>query len=137
MNMKLLILIPATYESSPFPGKPLAPIKNKPMIHYVVENCQKSGFDYAVVTDSGLIEKSVKSINGSVVRVDDEVVSGSERIALAYQRFFRQEKYDFVVNVQGDEPLLKGEIIKEEVYQGAFSCPCSVKYACLDFSSME
>jgi 3-deoxy-manno-octulosonate cytidylyltransferase (CMP-KDO synthetase) len=115
MNYKVLILIPARYESSRFPGKPLAPIKNKPMIHYVVENCQKSGFDYAVVTDSGAIEDSVQSINGNIVRIDDDVVTGSERIALAYDRYFKEKAYDLVVNVQGDEPLLTADIIKQLV----------------------
>jgi 3-deoxy-manno-octulosonate cytidylyltransferase (CMP-KDO synthetase) len=113
MTKKVLILIPARYESSRFPGKPLYPIKGKPMIHYVVENCIDSGFDYAVVTDSLEIEKSVKSIGGVVVRVDDDVVSGSVRIALAYERFYQDKVYDLVINVQGDEPLLKSSTIKE------------------------
>lgn len=110
---KWLILVPARYGSSRFPGKPLAKIKDKPMIQYVVDNCVNSGFDYAVVTDNDEIEKTLKAINANVVRVDDDVPSGSERIALAYQRFFSDKNYDYVINVQGDEPLLKGELIKQ------------------------
>jgi 3-deoxy-manno-octulosonate cytidylyltransferase (CMP-KDO synthetase) len=45
--------------------------------------------------------------------VDDDVPSGSERIALAYQRFLERENAQLVINVQGDEPLLKGEVLKE------------------------
>ena len=106
-----LILIPARFGSTRFPGKPLAKINGIPMIQYVVENCKETGFDYAVVTDDSRIEEFVYEIGGSVVRVDDDVPSGSERIALAYKRFFYNNKYDFVINVQGDEPLLKADTI--------------------------
>lgn len=107
-----LILVPARFGSTRFPGKPLAKINNKPMIQYVSENCEKSGFDYAIVTDNAQIEECVKSFGGKVVRVDDDVTTGSERIALAYQRHFKGKGYSYVINVQGDEPLLTGEIIK-------------------------
>ena len=110
---KTLILVPARFGSSRFPGKPLAKIHNKTMISYVVDNCDKSGFDYAIVTDNDDIEQEVLNLNGKVVRVDDDVTTGSERIALAYERFFSSKNYDFVVNVQGDEPLLTGEIISK------------------------
>lgn len=109
---KWLILVPARYGSSRFPGKPLAKIHDKPMIQYVVENCIASGFDYAVVTDNDEIESTLKELNANVVRVDDDVPSGSERIALAYERFFSDKNYDYIINVQGDEPLLKGDLIK-------------------------
>jgi 3-deoxy-manno-octulosonate cytidylyltransferase (CMP-KDO synthetase) len=109
---KFLILVPARFGSSRFPGKPLAKINNIPMIQYVVQNCKATGFDYAVVTDNDEIEKFVKSIDGNVVRVDDDVTTGSERIALAYKRFFDDKDYEFIINVQGDEPLLIASEIK-------------------------
>ena len=107
-----LILVPARYGSSRFPGKPVAKISNKPMIQYVVENCQASGFDYAVVTDNDEIQACVEEFSGNIVRVDDDVSTGSERIALAYQRYFADKSYKYIINVQGDEPLLTSEIIK-------------------------
>lgn len=85
------------------------------MIELVMENCQKTGHDWAVVTDDDRIEAKVQEVGGKSVRVDDDVATGSERIALAYTRFFDQKKYDFVVNVQGDEPLLDAESIKKLV----------------------
>lgn len=112
---KALILVPARFGSSRFPGKPLAKIHNKPMIQYVVENCESSGFDYAIVTDNDEIESFVNSIQGKVVRVDDDVTTGSARIALAYERYFKEKDYEYIVNVQGDEPLLKGEVIQDIV----------------------
>ncbi len=106
-----VILIPARYESSRFPGKPLTLIQDQPMIQMVYRNLIESGLDVAVVTDNDEIQASVESINGTVYRVDDDVPSGSERIGLALARFL-ENKYQYVVNVQGDEPLLSGHEVK-------------------------
>jgi 3-deoxy-manno-octulosonate cytidylyltransferase (CMP-KDO synthetase) len=109
----VVVLIPARFGSSRFPGKPLAKIAGRSMIERVYSNCKAAGFKTAVVTDNDEIEAHVKSFAGTVLRVDDDVPSGSERIALAYQRFFKDAKADLVINVQGDEPLLKGDVLKE------------------------
>ena len=95
---KFLILIPARFGSSRFPGKPLHKINGKSMISYVVENCILSGFDYAVVTDNDDIENEVLNLKGNVVRVDDNVTTGSERIALAYKKFFKDKNYEYKNN---------------------------------------
>lgn len=108
---KVVVLIPARYQSSRFPGKPLSLIKNKTMIERVYQNTAMSGFECAVVTDDDRIEAEVKRFGGKVIRVNDDVPSGSERIALAYERFY-EGKADLVINVQGDEPLLPGESLK-------------------------
>lgn len=110
-NLLGLVLIPARFGSTRFPGKPLAKILNKSMIQMVYENMtngQLDGIDLevAIVTDDDRIEEHVKSFSGKVVRVDDDVCSGTLRINLAYQRFFKERNFDFIVNVQGDEPLL-------------------------------
>ena len=110
---RVVILIPARFASSRFPGKPLAMIAGKSMIERVLKNCEDSGFPTYVVTDHDGIEEAVKAFGGKVLRVNDDVPSGSERIALAYERFLAQENFDLVINVQGDEPLLKGDILKE------------------------
>lgn len=107
------ILIPARFQSSRFPGKPLAKIAGISMIERVYKNCADSGFESAVVTDDQRIEDAVKSFGGKVLRVDDDVPSGSERIALAYERFLASKSPELVINVQGDEPLLKGDVLKE------------------------
>lgn len=117
MNKRVLILIPARYASSRFPGKPLAIISGKSMIQRVCDNCRQTeleGIDVevCVVTDDDRIEKHVKSFGGKVCRVDDDVPSGSERIHLAYKRFFENGKWDRIINVQGDEPLLKSDLLK-------------------------
>ena len=110
---RVVILIPARFASSRFPGKPLASILGKSMIERVYTNCVASGFPTYVVTDHESIEKHVKDFGGDVLRIDDDVPSGSERIALAYERYLKHEQPDLVINAQGDEPLLKGEVLKE------------------------
>jgi 3-deoxy-manno-octulosonate cytidylyltransferase (CMP-KDO synthetase) len=62
-----------------------------------------------VVTDDQRIEDHVKSFGGQVCRVDDDVISGSERIALALSRNFAHRTFDLIINVQGDEPLLNSQ----------------------------
>ena len=109
----VLILIPARFASTRFPGKPLTMIAGKTMIARVLENCQTAShpdieFDSYVVTDSDEVEAHIKSFSTNVVRVDDDVISGTLRIELAYNRFFKSKNYDLVINVQGDEPLLAG-----------------------------
>lgn len=108
---KILILIPARFASTRFPGKPLAKILGVSMIQRVLENCSQAhalGFEFEsfVVTDDQKIEDHVKTFSTNCVRVDDEVISGTLRIQLAYERFFKDKNYDLVINVQGDEPLL-------------------------------
>jgi 3-deoxy-manno-octulosonate cytidylyltransferase (CMP-KDO synthetase) len=110
---RVVILIPARFASSRFPGKPLALIHGKSMVERVYHNTKASGFATYVVTDHDGIEKHVRDFGGRVLRIDDDVQSGSERIALAYERFLKNEQPDLVINVQGDEPLLKGEVLSE------------------------
>jgi 3-deoxy-manno-octulosonate cytidylyltransferase (CMP-KDO synthetase) len=107
----VLILIPARFASTRFPGKPLVKIGTKSMIRLVLENCLQTShsdinFEAFVVTDDQRIEDHVKLFSENVIRVDDDVNSGSLRIQLAYERFFQTKNFDLIINVQGDEPLL-------------------------------
>lgn len=113
---RVLILVPARFASTRFPGKPLAMIKNKSMIARVMENMQKAQsenyeFVSCAVTDDQRIEDHLKEQKIKVVRVDDDVNSGTLRIELAHSRYFKNENFDLIINVQGDEPLLQYEEI--------------------------
>jgi 3-deoxy-manno-octulosonate cytidylyltransferase (CMP-KDO synthetase) len=110
-----VILIPARFASSRFPGKPLAQILGISMIERVYNNCIESGFLAYVVTDNQEIEDHVNSFGGKVLRVDDDVKSGSERIYLAYKRHLSGKNYKLILNVQGDEPLLIGKELQDLV----------------------
>lgn len=110
---RILILIPARFASTRFPGKPLAQILGVSMIERVFVNCSKAQalgleFDTYIVTDDQKVEDHAKSFTPNVIRVDDDVISGTLRIQLGYERFFanKNQSYDLIINVQGDEPLL-------------------------------
>lgn len=116
-----LVLIPARYASTRFPGKPLTLLAGKSMIERVYSQCAEAQellvnsfkLDVAVVTDDDRIEAHVKSFGGVVHRVDDDVPSGTQRVSLAWQRFYKQENYDHIINVQGDEPLFFADDLKK------------------------
>lgn len=110
---KAVVLIPARFQSSRFPGKPLVKIAGQLMIERVYNNARQSGLPCYVVTDDKRIEDAVHGFGGKVLMVKDDVPSGSERIALAAERFLAADAPDFIINVQGDEPLLSGEVLRE------------------------
>ena len=112
-----IILIPARYESSRFPGKPLALIHNRPMIDYVASHARETGQDYAVVTDHQGIEEVCQKYGHPCFRVDDETQSGSERLFLCYERFLKDKGYQWMINLQGDEPLMKASDLNEFVQE--------------------
>ncbi len=110
--MNPLVLIPARFQSSRFPGKPLELISGKSLIQRVYEGVQSEKWESAVITDHEEIEKHVLSFGGKVLRVDEETKSGTERIYLGYKKNYQPDQFDFVVNVQGDEPLINSKLIE-------------------------
>lgn len=111
--MSFTVVIPARYGSSRLPGKPLADIGGKPMIQHVVERALASGADDVIVaTDDERIEAGVTSFGGRVVMTSAEHSSGTERLAEVIDRLSLAEDR-VVVNVQGDEPFIPPEIIRQ------------------------
>ncbi|MBQ2376365.1 MAG: 3-deoxy-manno-octulosonate cytidylyltransferase [Bacteroidales bacterium] len=110
--MKKIAIIPARYASSRFPGKPLALLGNKPMIMWVYDAVSSSGlFDKVVVaTDDERIFKEVVSKQGVAMMTSEHHSCGTQRCQEVLQKLSSLgEKYDVVVNVQGDEPLISKE----------------------------
>lgn len=105
--MKTIIIIPARYGSSRFPGKPLADIQGKPMIQHVYENAKKACPDVWIATDDARIEQKVKAFGGNCVMTSTDCPTGSDRLAEAIQSIPNGNDFDVIVNVQGDEPFLK------------------------------
>ena len=108
--MKTVIVIPARFKSSRFPGKPLTPILGKPMILWVAELCSKaipSKYVY-VATDDVKIKNIVEEAGFNVVMTSEKALTGTDRIADAAN----QIDADIYINVQGDEPLLDPNDIK-------------------------
>lgn len=102
--MKIIGIIPARYESTRLPGKPIIKISGKPMIQHVWENAGKSKLidKLVVATDNKLIYETVESFGGEVVLTSKKHKSGTDRIGEAVKKY----KCDIVVNIQGDEPFI-------------------------------
>lgn len=102
-------IIPARYESSRFPGKPLALIGNKPMIERVYEKASQSLELVYVATDDERIYNTVNGFGGKAVMTSPDHFSGTDRCAEAISRIMADTgiKIDVVVNIQGDEPFIK------------------------------
>ena len=111
--MSAIILIPARYASTRFPGKPLALLKGLPVIQHVYQNSMNSRLadDVVVATDSETIFEKVLSFGGKAVMTSGDHVSGTDRIA----EVARSMNYDIIVNVQGDEPLIQPEMIDNAI----------------------
>ena len=103
--MKVVGIIPARYNSTRFPGKPLAMIKGKTMIQRVCEQAWKSKLDAVVVaTDDIRIADEVLKFGGKYVMTDPQHQSGTDRCCEAVQML--EEQYNAVINIQGDEPFI-------------------------------
>ncbi len=102
--MKSLAIIPARYDSTRFPGKPLVLISGKPMIYWVYQQCLRAGFNEVVVaTDDQRIVEAVSSFGGKVQMTRADHPSGTSRCMEVSASL---AQYDIVINVQGDEPLV-------------------------------
>lgn len=107
---KIAIVIPARYSSTRLPAKPLLLVKNKPIIQYVYEAAKQSKLatEVIVATDDERIKKAVENFNGLCEMTSAEHKCGSDRIAEIANR---HPDYDYILNLQGDEPQITPEII--------------------------
>ena len=103
--MSNLIVIPARYESTRLPGKPLLRQSGKYLIEHVYERAVSATRARAVVvaTDDMRIMKAVKGFGGSAVLTSSAHTSGTDRIAEVSQ-MPEYQNYERIVNLQGDEP---------------------------------
>ena len=108
--MKIIAVIPARYNASRFPGKLMQDLAGKTVIATTYQNVVDTGLfsDVLVATDSDVIYNEINKIGGNVV-MTGEHETGSDRIAEVVQNV----DCDIVVNVQGDEPFLKKDPLKQ------------------------
>ena len=111
--MKVIGIIPARYDSSRFPGKPLANILGKSMIERVYEQCKKASSlsDIIVATDDESILNHVQSFGGEAMMTSKDHQSGTDRCNEVVRKL--TENYDVIVNIQGDEPYINPVQIDE------------------------
>jgi len=109
--MRFLGIIPARYGSTRLDGKPLIDIEGKSMIQRVYEKAMLSMDTLYVATDDNRIVEEVKKFKGNVVMTSTQHNSGTNRCLEAYEIISRErnESFDVIINIQGDEPLLDTE----------------------------
>lgn len=105
--MKILGIIPARYNSTRFPGKPLADINGKTMIQRVFEQStlSKRLSKVLVATDDERIANHVREFGGLLTMTSPQHQSGTDRCNEII-RNLSEEKWDAVINIQGDEPYI-------------------------------
>jgi 3-deoxy-manno-octulosonate cytidylyltransferase (CMP-KDO synthetase) len=113
MKIRSLGVIPARYGAQRFPGKPLAMIARKTLVQRVYEQATKSTrLDKVIVaTEDTRILEAVEAFGGDAMLTSPDCATGTDRVAevaLAYD-------CDLVVNIQGDEPLMRPEMIDQLV----------------------
>ncbi len=107
--MKIIGAIPARWGSTRFEGKVLADINGKPMIQHVWQRAKKSRLldEVFIVCDDDRIFDAAQAFAARVVMSSPQHASGTERIAHA----FRHSAAEIIVNIQGDEPLIRPQVI--------------------------
>lgn len=110
--MRSIGIIPARFDSTRFPGKPLVDILGKPMIQRVYEQAQKANslHEVLVATDDQRIFDAVQDFGGKVVMTSSKHQSGTDRCLEALENI--DEPFEIVVNIQGDEPYISPEQIQ-------------------------
>jgi len=103
--MKVIGVIPARYGSTRFPGKPLALVKNKPLLLRVWERVclAKTLSDVIIATDDNRIADAAKKFGAIVEMTSKDCASGTERVA---EVALRHNEAKVFINIQGDEPLI-------------------------------
>jgi len=126
MKKDIVCIIPSRYESSRFPGKPLADLCGKPMIQHVYERVAKAQvLPYvAVATDDERIFAAVKKFGGNVVMTATTHRSGTDRISEAVKSL-NLSADAIVVNIQGDQPIFE-PVQVDEVIQPLIDDPAVV-----------
>lgn len=112
----IIAIIPARYNSSRLPGKPLLKLGKYTMIQKVYLQTIKSKYidKVYVTTDDDRVKNSVEYVDGNVIMIKDECLNGTERIFLALQKLEKEtdtRDINIIVNVQGDEPFINPDHI--------------------------
>ncbi|ACZ33211.1 3-deoxy-D-manno-octulosonate cytidylyltransferase [Chlamydia pneumoniae LPCoLN] len=104
-------VLPARWNSSRYPGKPLAKIHGKSLIQRTYENASQSSLldKIVVATDDQRIIDHVTDFGGYAVMTSPTCSNGTERTGEVATKYF--PKTEIIVNIQGDEPCLNSEVV--------------------------
>jgi 3-deoxy-manno-octulosonate cytidylyltransferase (CMP-KDO synthetase) len=135
--LKILGIIPARYASSRLPAKLLLEVEGKSILQMVYERClQASSLSEVVIaTDSPLVQEHVKGFGGNVVMTSEKHPSGTDRCAEALKVMGGTINYDFVINVQGDEPLMDPQNIN--LLSSSFKITSEISSVCIKIKDTD
>jgi 3-deoxy-manno-octulosonate cytidylyltransferase (CMP-KDO synthetase) len=107
-------IIPARFASTRLMGKPLADIGGKPMIQHTYESASKSKLlnKIIIAVDDKKVAEVVRSFGAEAIETSKDFLSGSDRIAFAAKKM---DDARIIVNIQGDEPFINGEMIDQAI----------------------
>lgn len=113
MSKEFLVVIPARFKSSRFPGKPLIEIKGKSMIQRVWEKCVLASDEQKVIiaTDDETIFEHCHKKGMKVIMTPEDCLTGTDRVS----EVSKMLKADFYINVQGDEPMIDPKDISDVI----------------------
>jgi 3-deoxy-manno-octulosonate cytidylyltransferase (CMP-KDO synthetase) len=111
---KVVGIIPARWNSTRFPGKPLHPIAGKPLLRHVLERCDKAkNLNLVIIaTDDMRIAQAAFDWGAEVALTSPKHHSGTDRVAEVAKR---ATKFDYIISIQGDEPLVDPHLIDKLV----------------------
>lgn len=111
--MNTIGVIPARYNSSRFPGKPLADICGKPMVWWVYHQCRMVTelHDLVVATDDDRVYRVCKKNDMNVMMTSTKHKTGTDRVAEVAEHMAG----DLYINIQGDEPLIEPEEVRQVI----------------------
>ncbi len=134
-RLETVCVIPARLESTRFPRKLLQQIHGRPLLQYVYENAKQAKRVNRVIVacDHQLLKEAVESFGGEAVLTSPDHTSGTERIAEVAKSLSCQ----FIVNLQGDEPLMPGEVVDQVVSALERDLSCVMSTACIKKTDPE
>ncbi|MCL4548680.1 MAG: 3-deoxy-manno-octulosonate cytidylyltransferase [Bacteroidetes bacterium] len=129
-------IIPARFASSRLMGKPLADIGGKPMIQHTYQSAKKSKLldKVIIAVDDDKVYRVVKDFGAEVYMTPKNCTSGSDRIALVAQQI---QDAAIIVNIQGDEPFIKGKMIDQAIEPLLFDKKVSVSTLARRIANVE
>ncbi|MDH5407521.1 MAG: 3-deoxy-manno-octulosonate cytidylyltransferase [Gammaproteobacteria bacterium] len=135
--MSFIIVIPARYDSSRLPGKPLKKLLGKPLLQHVYECATRSdASEIIIATDDERIETAAKSFGADVCMTGSQHTSGTERIAeVISTRNITDDT--IVVNLQGDEPMMPAACLNQVARLLTDKPECSMSTLCESISSQD
>ena len=110
--MNFIGIIPARFQSTRFPGKPLVLLNGKPIVQWVYENARKVLSEVYVATDDERILRAVEDFGGKAVYTSAYHQSGTDRCAEAAKELSKKIHVDVIINIQGDEPFIRPEQVE-------------------------